>query len=308
MYVRVSGLLLFASFWSVRTGAEHWCYQSQVTCETPCKGPDDWHELYEDCKEKEQSPINIVTGKTVLDDKLTPFIFKGYQEAFTGILKNNGHTVKVSVPFSATVSGGDLRDTYKAVQFHLHWGQNGGPGSEHTIDGEQYPMELHIVHMKERFKTLEDALKERHGVAVLGFFYEESKSENKKYNKLIQALEEVQNANENTTVSGISLNNLILSEENMTRYYRYDGSLTTPGCTEGVVWTVFEHPIPLSKEQLKAFSNLKFHDGKDMVKTFRPVQPRYDRIVYRSDSTVVMLSFTLLLVCLCSVLGFSQRY
>lgn len=55
----------------------------------------------------------------------------------------------------------------------------------------------------------------------------------------------------NTTVSGISLNNLILSEENMTRYYRYDGSLTTPDCTEGVVWTVFEHPIPLGKEQVR---------------------------------------------------------
>lgn len=47
----------------------------------------------------------------------------------------------------ASISGGGLVTGYKAVQFHLHWGKNGGPGSEHTIDGEQYPMEV-LEHMR----------------------------------------------------------------------------------------------------------------------------------------------------------------
>lgn len=55
----------------------------------------------------------------------------------------------------------------------------------------------------------------------------------------------------NTTLTGISLSNLILSEENMTKYFRYEGSLTTPYCTESVVWTLFEFPIPLSKDQVR---------------------------------------------------------
>lgn len=50
--------------------------------------------------------------------------------------------VQVGIPHLSTISGGGLPATYKAVQFHLHWGRNGGPGSEHTIDGEQYPMEV----------------------------------------------------------------------------------------------------------------------------------------------------------------------
>ena len=50
--------------------------------------------------------------------------------------------VQVSVNHLATVQGGELVTGYKAVQFHLHWGKDGGPGSEHTIDGEQYPMEV----------------------------------------------------------------------------------------------------------------------------------------------------------------------
>ncbi|TTG47526.1 Carbonic anhydrase 4 [Bagarius yarrelli] len=300
MRVHILRVLLLASVWSLCTGAGDWCYQSQVSCESHCKGPDLWHEVHADCKKSRQSPINIVTRKTKLDDRLTPFIFQGYQQAFTGILKNNGHSVAMSVPHQATVSGGNLGTTYKAVQFHFHWGENGGPGAEHTIDGEQYPME--------NFKSLEEALKDPTGVAVLGFFYEESRSANKKYDGFIQALAKVQTPNTNTTLSGISLSNLITSEANMTKYYRYEGSLTTPSCTEAVVWTVFEIPIPLSKEQLSAFSSLKFQDGKPMTKTFRPVQPRKGRTVYRSSGAAVLLSVTLLLGCVCSSLGLSQLY
>ena len=42
----------------------------------------------------------------------------------------------------ATVLGAHLNAAYKVVQLHLHWGDDGGPGSEHTIDGERYPMEV----------------------------------------------------------------------------------------------------------------------------------------------------------------------
>ncbi len=55
---------------------------------------------------------------------------------------NVSNPVQVGIPHLSTISGGGLPTTYKAVQFHLHWGKNGGPGSEHTIDGEQYPMEV----------------------------------------------------------------------------------------------------------------------------------------------------------------------
>lgn len=50
--------------------------------------------------------------------------------------------VQVGGLHQKTIYGGGLPTSYKAVQFHLHWGTNGGPGSEHTIDGEQFPMEV----------------------------------------------------------------------------------------------------------------------------------------------------------------------
>ncbi|GAA6218413.1 carbonic anhydrase 4-like [Lates japonicus] len=298
--------VLLASLWTVCTRAGDWCYQSQFTCDHQCNGPDKWNHANSNCGGKYQSPINIVTRKTLTDERLTPFQFNNYQQIFRGTIKNNGHTVVVGVPHLSTISGGGLPSTYKAVQFHLHWGKNGGPGSEHTIDGEQYPMELHIVHMKSQYDDLTTALADQEGVAVLGFFYEKSNSANRKYDPIINSLRSIKATNSNTSLLSVSLTQLIPSEQNLTAYYRYKGSLTTPGCTEAVIWTLFENPIPLSMDQLRAFSELKFHDGNPMVETFRPVQPLNGRQVFRSGSAVILASSALLVTAIATALGLSQ--
>lgn len=51
-------------------------------------------------------------------------------------------TVSLDLPNTTKISGGKLPATYKALQIHYHWGKDGGPGAEHTIDGEQYPIEV----------------------------------------------------------------------------------------------------------------------------------------------------------------------
>lgn len=48
----------------------------------------------------------------------------------------------MDLPNTTKISGGKLPATYKALQVHYHWGKDGGPGAEHTIDGEQYPIEV----------------------------------------------------------------------------------------------------------------------------------------------------------------------
>uniref|UniRef100_A0A8C2X7B3 Carbonic anhydrase n=1 Tax=Cyclopterus lumpus TaxID=8103 RepID=A0A8C2X7B3_CYCLU len=256
---------------------------------------------------RNQSPINIVTRKTLRDERLTRFRFDNYQQIFRGTIKNNGHSVQVGVPILSTISGGNLPTSYKAVQFHLHWGSNGGPGSEHTIDGEQYPMELHIVHMKHHYTDLTTALSDPQGVAVLGFFYEVIISMTVwKSNLRAHHRRSAKHQNGNTSLHSISLAQLIPPEHNLTTYYRYKGSLTTPGCTEAVIWTLFENPIPLSMEQLRAFSELKFHNGKQMVGTFRPVQPLNGRQVFRSGGAVVLATSALLLAAIATALGLSQ--
>uniref|UniRef100_A0A8C9XPA2 Carbonic anhydrase n=1 Tax=Sander lucioperca TaxID=283035 RepID=A0A8C9XPA2_SANLU len=297
--------VLLASFWTICTGSD-WCYQSQFTCDNQCNTPGLWGKTYSTCDGNSQSPINIITRKTLKDERLTPFIFTNYREIFSDAMTNVGHSVKVGVPHLSTISGGGLPTTYKAVEFHIHWGNNERPGSEHTIDGEQYPMELHIVHMKHHYTDLTTALSDPEGVAVLGFFYERSNSANRKYDPITNALRSITITNSNTSLPSISLAQLIPAEQNLTSFYRYKGSLTTPGCTEAVIWTVFENTIPLSMDQLRVFSDLQFHDGKPMVGNFRPVQPLNGRQVFRSGGAVILVSSTLLLAAIATALGLSQ--
>ncbi|XP_055052072.2 carbonic anhydrase 4b [Misgurnus anguillicaudatus] len=287
----------------VAAGAE-WCYQSQVTCDNNCKGPDEWKNVFSECGNKKQSPINIVTKQVLADHRLTPVQFTGYQKTLRSVIKNNGHSVQINLPDSAVINGANLGASYKAQQCHLHWGTSGGPGSEHTIDGEQYPMELHIVHIKENYNSLEEAVGDPLGVAVLGFFYEESRSDNEKYQPIINSLNNITLPDTNVTLEGLSLEMLIPSFDTLGEYFRYQGSLTTPGCFEAVVWTIFQQTIPLSKQQLSAFSHLQSHNETAMINTHRPVQPRYGREVYHSGSYVFCVSTALLVSSVFSFLWF----
>ncbi|CAG08972.1 unnamed protein product [Tetraodon nigroviridis] len=278
----------------VVSGAD-WCYQSQVSCNDTCRGPAQWGEVSAWCSARAQSPVNIVTRKVLPDGRLSPFQLTGYQDIIDGRLINNGHTVQLDLPDRIKLRGGDLPATYKALQLHLHWGRDGGPGSEHTIDGEQYPMEMHIVHIKENHPNISEAVKDRTGVAVLGFLFQESSSANEKFNPLITALKNITQPTNSTTLKGVSLERFTAPQETMTRYFRYNGSLTTPDCAEAVVWTLFEKAIPLSREQLAAFSQLEFASGQPMVETYRPVQPLNGRQVFYSGGQAAVLSSVVLI-------------
>lgn len=295
MLLLASVLFLFASSMRVVSGAD-WCYQSQVTCNHSCTGPEVWGVVSQHCGGRSQSPVNIVTKRVLPVKRPASFEFTGYQQAFHGRLINNGHTVRLDLPSSIRIKGGSLASQYKAVQLHLHWGKDGGPGSEHTIDGEQFPMEMHIVHIKEQYDSLSQAVRDRAGVAVLGFFFEESVSANKRFDPLLHALKYIKWPSNSTTLKGVSLEMFTPSQKDMTKYFRYNGSLTTPNCAEAVVWTLFENTVPLSRKQLTAFSQLQFSNGKQMVKTYRPVQPLNGRQVYYSGSHVAVVSTVLLIV------------
>ncbi|XP_053503810.1 carbonic anhydrase 4b [Ictalurus furcatus] len=284
-------LVLLVSMLGVTGGAE-WCYKSQVSCDNKCKGPDEWKDISPTCGNRSQSPINIVTKK-VDTIHLTPLSLQGYQHVFQSIITNNGHTVKFNLSGDAVIDGAGLKETYKAMEVHFHWGKNGGPGSEHTIDGEQYPMEMHIVHIKKDYSSVEEAVKDPSGLAVFGFLYEESDREVNEYDSIINALPHIRFPGNKTVLASVSLKMLIPPHNTLMRYFRYSGSLTTPDCAESVIWTVFESTIKLSKKQLSTFSELWFENGTAMTDTFRPVQPRNGRTIFYSRSNIASVSTVL---------------
>ncbi|XP_016040995.2 carbonic anhydrase 4 isoform X2 [Erinaceus europaeus] len=281
-------LLALAAAHPAARAASNWCYQIQLkSSNITCLGPADWEG---DCKKDNQSPINIDTSKAVFNQSLTPFSFSDYHKKKNWSVKNNGHSVVVLLENEPLIAEGGLSSKYQATQLHLHWSKKLNNGSEHSIDNKHFAMEMHIVHEKEKgsSKSEKASGNANDEIAVLAFLVEAG-SNNDGFQALVDALSEIPKPGLSTKLKeSISLFDLIPEEEKLKEYFRYMGSLTTPGCEEKVVWTVFEKRIELSEKQIFAFSEKLFFDDQmqvDMTENVRPVQPLGKRTVFKSQAS-----------------------
>ncbi|XP_053310778.1 carbonic anhydrase 4-like [Spea bombifrons] len=290
-------VVLFLSLHFIKLRAGEWCYEPEAC--NDCSGPNNWGHISSKCDGSAQSPINIVTHKLVYNKQLNPFTFEGYDSAHDYTITNNGHSVEVNLKSSSIqIQGGGLPGHFKAIQLHFHWGSDKVNGSEHSIDGERFPMELHIVHSNAAGKSVSNTTSDDR-LAVLGFFYEPSNEENKNYTSLIEAIKKIPQAGSTTTVSNLNLQKLIPESRYLKHYYRYNGSLTTPTCDEKVTWTLFPQTIKLAKEQLKVFyEQLNFSATAKMERNFRPIQNLNNRIVETSDARSIFSQTAVLLTSL----------
>ncbi|XP_067286088.1 carbonic anhydrase 4-like [Pseudorasbora parva] len=258
--------------------SEPWCYNrpscSDVTWPTIAS---------KDCNGTQQSPIDIVIANVQPDANLTSFKFTGYddQTVLTEI-KNTGTTIDIRLDHTrVNVEGGDLPGLFVSRQIHFHWGNSSAfPGSEHTVDGKRYPMELHVVNEAVR----DGSMSGNPALAVLGVFIEASNDTGKptSWKRLTSYLKKITNAGDKALIShNISMDDL-LSGVDRTKYYRYLGSLTTPNCTEGVLWTIFKEPVKVSQDLLDLFTTTVYINQTNsplMTNTFRGVQPINGRVV-----------------------------
>ncbi|KAM9781358.1 carbonic anhydrase IV c isoform 2-T2 [Syngnathus typhle] len=283
-----------------------WCYENQHSCEATCKGkrvpnqasralptrfwgsdPNRWSLDFPHCGGLRQSPINIVSNKVHVNTGLPPLEFIGHDERINITVENKGHSAHFHLPQSVRLTGGALPGHYRAAQFHFHWGASGSPGSEHTVDGERLPMELHIVHIKEPYGSLTEAEHDMAGIALLAFLFEEVSDDHPHLDAIINALGQVRHNGSTTLVSDFKLSDIVPPSGELHAYYRYVGSMTTPGCEQAVAWTVFLKTLPISSRQLDAIvRQCLFWTGQPMTDIFRPTQPLDGRVVYRSNSAV----------------------
>uniref|UniRef100_G1SX45 Carbonic anhydrase 4 n=1 Tax=Oryctolagus cuniculus TaxID=9986 RepID=G1SX45_RABIT len=270
----------------------HWCYEIQAS-NYSCLGPDKWQE---DCQKSRQSPINIVTTKAEVDHSLGRFHFSGYDQREARLVENNGHSVMVSLGDEISISGGGLPARYRATQLHLHWSQELDRGSEHSLDGERSAMEMHIVHQKETGTSGNEVQDSDDSIAVLAFLVEAGPTMNEGFQPLVTALSAISIPGTNTTMAPSSLWDLLPAEEELRHYFRYMGSLTTPACSETVVWTVFQEPIRLHRDQILEFSSKLYYDQErkmNMKDNVRPLQRLGDRSVFKSQAAGQLLPLPL---------------
>ncbi|XP_073843833.1 carbonic anhydrase 2 [Musca autumnalis] len=273
-------LLLIATIISCGHGESEFTYYGSM-------GPDHWSEHYNQCAGKHQSPINIndvdVIGRGYEEIKYENFD----KEPINATMTNNGHTVLVRLIYddqAPLISGGPLsgKGNYEFQQLHFHWGEDNTVGSEDRINNVSFPMELHIVFRNIRYKDFAEASQRDDGIAVMAFFYEISEEQNADhdYDTFTSNLEKIELPNSMAKVDSVTLFGLM--PENRQSYYTYIGSLTTPPCSEDVIWLDFISPISIAGNLLERFRSLKTYDGTPLTHNFRPVQPLNNRKVYKA--------------------------
>ncbi|XP_010636305.1 carbonic anhydrase 6 [Fukomys damarensis] len=240
-----------------------------------------WPRGYPECGGNRQSPIDLQRRKVRFNSALRALDLEGYgdDEAGQFPVTNNGHTVQISLPSSMRMTGPD-GTVYRAVQMHYHWGGESFEvsGSEHTIDGMRRAMEIHVVHYNAKYESYEVAKDAPGGLAVLAAFVEAENAENTYYSSFISNLASIKHAGQSTVLHGLSVLNML--PQDLFHYYSYEGSLTTPPCTQNVRWFVLADSVKISNVQVWKMENtLLTHQNRTLQNGYRSTQPLHSRVV-----------------------------
>lgn len=214
---------MFASSSAFSAGHEHqahWGY-------TGDGAPENWAKLSGDnfaCTGKNQSPINL---SGFIESELAPLEFD-YSAGGNEII-NNGHTVQVNYQQGSSIKIDGTQ--FNLLQFHFH------APSENNINGHSFPLEAHLVHADKDGN-----------LAVVAVMFTEG-AENTGLTAAWKKLP-MHEGDKNQFAENILASAILPANKG---YYRFNGSLTTPPCSEGVRWFVMKDALTASKEQIEAF-------------------------------------------------------
>lgn len=222
---------------------QHWTYEGET-------GPANWAKLRPEFNVcalgKRQSPIAI-DSRTTLQGPAEPIDF--HYGPTEGSVLNNGHTIQVDLAPGNHLSVRGTR--YDLVQFHFHH------PAEEQVNGRTFPMVAHLVHRSEEGE-----------LAVVALLLDTGPAN--------PAIDTVWTYMPLDTDDRVPMPGTVLDVKALLPptlgYYQFMGSLTTPPCTEGVLWMVMKTPVTLSQAQITLFGQL-------FPLNARPVQPVHDRPV-----------------------------
>lgn len=203
--------------------AEHWSYEGEA-------GPEHWGSLSKEnsaCSAgSQQSPLDI-RGAIKAD---IPGLALNWKSG--GAILNNGHTIQVKAAPGGTLRRGDK--PYELVQYHFH------APSEHLVEGHRFPMEVHFVHKHAETGAL----------GVLGVFFVPGAA-NATFASLAATFP--QKTGEQTALPNVDPIGLLPTS---LKYWAYEGSLTTPPCSEIVGWMIAQDPIEVDAADIDRFTAL----------------------------------------------------
>ncbi|CAG7721461.1 unnamed protein product [Allacma fusca] len=259
-------------------------------------GPKSWEDTCN--KGRSQSPININSNHKILSKarKAQLYYSRDYCQNQDFILQNNGHTIQASVRADLTstsyLQGGKdnlANKRYVFSQLHFHWGSNKDHGTEHTFNNKSYAMEGHFVHYSSEFNSFTEAVdsNEPNAVVVVGVVYALSNEDNPAFTPVLKAMSKLKKAGDSTTGTKLNLVELLPDQE---RFYnfQYNGSLTTPGCAEVVLWNVIGNRGRISQTQLQQFQLELDGHSKILQDNVRPAQSLNNREIRVYDTQITL--------------------
>lgn len=222
----------------------HWGYDGEAS-------PEHWAELsaaFETCgRGHQQSPVDLPVATSADIAPAAPAQVEVFHHEHVLDISNNGHTVAVTYDDGDRLSLGGT--DYQLVQYHFH------APSEHTVGGQHFPLELHLVH-----RAASGAL------AVVGVLIEYG-AVNPAYAAVVEHLPAAPGGHEHLEHVAVDIDALLPPSR---QSFAYAGSLTTPPCTEGVRWLVLRSPVALGAAQIARLGRVLHHNN-------RPVQALHER-------------------------------
>lgn len=206
--------------------------------------PETWGTCFDNCSGSSQSPVNIAQFN--VDEELLPLEFNYHSSPIH--LVNNGHTLEFEYHGGSVLIYNET--AYELIQFHFH------TVSEHQVDGSSFPMEIHLVHKKNE-----------HELAVVSLLVEVGAE-----NQFLQAFADHLPAESGEILhlaTTVNIEDLLPEDKS---YYTYQGSLTTPPCSEVVTWIIIQQPVQASQEQINKFSQI-------LNGNYRPVVDLGNRLI-----------------------------
>lgn len=216
-------------------------------------GPQQWAYLdpaYIQCATGiEQSPINISTATSKKKIVSSTVYYNKYTQPWLITIEHGSITAQIAKPSAKNYLQWKNKK-YQLIQFHFH------QPSETQLNGNSYPLEAHFVN-----QNADGSL------AVVAVFFKVGNT-----NPTIQTI--LDNVTNNKEVD-FSIEKLL---PKTSTFYNFNGSLTTPPCSENVQWFVMEQPLELSRKQLDEFKHYM------PISNARPVQPLHNRAVVEFSS------------------------
>ncbi|CAG5121209.1 unnamed protein product [Candidula unifasciata] len=248
-------------------------------------GPSRWGEISECCQGQRQSPRDLASSSGSLCGGGQHHMFSyNSSRALPGKLYNNGHDPTISFHGSNTAylfNAPHTNGAYILDNIHIHFCTN-AKGSEHAIDGQFYQGEIHLVHYKASYGTLAKAVQQEDGLVVVGIMLQSragyAGDMNQELVKIIQRMGNLEGTGKEYQLP-VQLNVARIFPKS-TNFYTYEGSMTSPPCSESVRWIIFREPVNVSSAEMDILRRLPNEDRSSTVQSCndRPLQTGHTRV------------------------------